>query len=364
VSDATSAAAGSCPHCGRVLPTAGERCSCDPVAHLLSDEDDERVGVPPPFPHTAEVDRWRRSAPRGVRGKGEIKRRRDTERQAMIGADEPSEDVSLQRAQRRRDAIPIQRRAVVLRNGRRSTVNVAETMDEYRRRIAEDQAAKRRAATGPDQAFGTPRRIGEERATSTGLRFEPGAHWVDPDGAPELLGDDAPLPFEEGATVHRLRERRNLAYLQIHQLDYELKSRNHAPDRRRRLRDRREAWWATVDRLDTAIAAIEIDETTHADVDGVDAPPQWQIDLGEDEDDLGLDDDLVQDELEHLADEADDLAAAWRQELRCSHCGAQGVLRRSLCDACRKYARRHGKLPTPDVLQRRRWARDAPIVTD
>jgi hypothetical protein len=67
-------------------------------------------------------------------------------------------------------------------------------------------------------------------------------------------------------------------------------------------------------------------------------------------------------EAARLAAEADALTEAWRKELKCSHCGKTGILRKGLCDPCRQYQRRNRQLPPPAVLLRRGWQTDAPIA--
>jgi hypothetical protein len=69
-------------------------------------------------------------------------------------------------------------------------------------------------------------------------------------------------------------------------------------------------------------------------------------------------------ETARLTAEADALAEAWRQELKCSTpgCSNKGVLRKGLCDPCRKYKQRTGRLPTPEVLQHRLWLKESPLT--
>jgi hypothetical protein len=305
----------------------------EPKEHRVS-------STPPPYPHAAEVAKWKAPTGSGLKGSGESRRSLRVDL-AVPGHehDEPTIDYAPEPdsrseiARTRRPAISVSV-AVRLADGSRTRVTSAPpTLEQYRaletkeaERSKPEQEKSSRVA--PDQDFGTSQRIGEGDRQREPLRFGPTSSWIDP---------------SEPETVRAAR--RGEVDADDARFDEDM-----------------------IPRCESS-SAVEDDWMFEVDEAHLDDRTVWERNQGlapewfEDEEHARR---RQERERERQRAEEAVLVAQWRSELRCSHCGelaGKQPLRKGLCDPCRKFQRRTGQLPDEIGLARRRLRRDAPVIT-
>jgi len=353
--------------------------------------------MPPPYPHADAVAVWTAPARSGLNSKAEPPASKNVDRMPMGPGEEPTIDYAPEvdtraRLARFRKEPPLPRKSVRTRGGGRSTVRITLTKEEYDERQQRDGRSDRVAQESPDQDFGTFRRKDSETLPSAVRRFTRTNDWV---GA-EIVGEDDRARIQvvdRTSGSSSARRDRSPSPSDVKRAG-ELLEWLHNPAFRRDFArtgfDPRDAEAL----LHSIYDAYEIECAVNPEADSSDEDSvyidhhQFAEDVEDDvfaqqadhcmyeaddrstwERDLGITDVFSHEPpsaVEHrLEREADLLAEKWSTELRCEHCDATGVLRRSLCDACRKYKKRNGgALPALEILQSRRWRREAPVITD
>jgi len=154
---------------------------------------ENRVGAtPPPYPHAAEVAKWKAPAGSGLKGNGESRRSHrvdlavpghEHDEPTIDYAPEPDSRAEIARTRRSEISVSV---AVCLADGSRTRVTSAPpTLEQYRARETKEverskPEPEKSLREAPDQDFGTSQRIGEGDHQLEPLRFSPTSSWIDP----------------------------------------------------------------------------------------------------------------------------------------------------------------------------------------